>query len=131
MKPVPPLERMKTIISDDGRVVRFFLVFKGGQQSAFALHFSKIGLFLRAVRSTLGTMSARHREAATVEMVDGLTEALTVKAVATGRNEAGQKLLWIETCDSGAFSFRLTDEARVLLADAVHEDVAKYKEQAA
>lgn len=128
MKFVPPLDRMRTIVSEDGRVVRFFLMFKGGQHSAFAIHFNKVGLFLRAINNTMGTMSARlsrDPEAASVEIIDGLAEALVVTAVAAGRNEAGEKLLWIETNDSGAFSFRLTDEARVMLADAVQEDVGE------
>jgi hypothetical protein len=41
----PPLLKMRSIVSDDGRWARFFLLFKTGRNAAFSLPFSDIGLF--------------------------------------------------------------------------------------
>jgi hypothetical protein len=122
MKVVPPLLKMRAQISDDGRVARFFLLFNGGLNSAFAVPFHKAGLFLRAVRNTVATMATRlaANEADTAaEISEGLAEALSIKAVASGRNDAGERLLWIETVESGAFAFRLSHEAVEMLMETV------------
>ena len=110
MKPVPGLEKMRTVVSDDGRVARFYLMFKGGQHSAFALSFSKIGLLLTAVRSTIATMSARlsdkrHEAAADAEISEGLAEALAVKSIVPGRNEVGENFLISKPSTAEHFHF--------------------------
>src|SRR5947199_3674734 len=46
----PPLLKMRSIVSEDGRWARFFLLFTTGQNAAFSLPFSKIGLFLKTVK---------------------------------------------------------------------------------
>jgi hypothetical protein len=57
------------------------------------------------------------------QIADGLAEAVTVKAVASGRDaETGDRLLWVETSDSGVFTFRLDQAATELLADAIHDE---------
>ena len=62
---------------------------------------------------------AAHDAQAAAEISEGLAEALSVKAVASGRNEAGERLLLIETVESGAFAFRLTHDAAEMLIDIV------------
>ena len=126
MKIIPHLWQMRAAISSDGRLARFFLTFKGGQHSAFALPFHKIGSFLRAVRNVAAAMSERlaaQQPSATAEVAEGLGNALTVKTVASGRDaETGEKLLWIETEESGPFAFRLNSETANLLAEVVRSD---------
>lgn len=122
MKVVPPLVKMRAQVSDDGRVARFFLLFNGGLNSAFTVPFHKAGLFLRAIRNTVATMANRlavNEADAAAEISEGLAEALSIKAVASGRNETGDRLLWIETVESGAFAFRLSEDAVEMLIDVV------------
>src|SRR6476620_7727399 len=99
MKPVPLLWQMRAAVSRDGRIAKFFLTFKGGQHSAFAVPFHKAGLFLNAIKSTIAMMSDRmaaQEPDATSEITEGLGHALTVKTIASGRAaETGEKLLWI------------------------------------
>jgi hypothetical protein len=53
-----------------------------------------------------------------------LSQALSVKNIVSGRDgETGEKLLWIETVESGPFAFRLTPDAAGMLADVVRPDV--------
>ena len=122
----PPLLKMRSIVSEDGRWARFFLLFKTGQNAAFSLPFSDIGLFLKAVRSVISTMTDRIAARggfSSAQIADGLAEAVTVKAVASGRDaETGDRLLWVETSDSGVFTFRLDQAATELLADAIRDD---------
>jgi hypothetical protein len=50
-------------------------------------------------------------------------QAVTVKSVASGRDaETGDRLLWVETNDSGVFAFRLNREATEMMADALRDD---------
>ena len=57
------------------------------------------------------------------EIAEGLAEAVTVKSVASGRDaETGDRLLWVETNDSGVFAFRLNREATEMMADALRDD---------
>jgi hypothetical protein len=122
----PPLLKMRSNVSDDGRWARFFLLFTTGQNTAFSLPFNKIGLFLKAVKAVIRTMADRiaargafSRE----EISEGLAEAVTVKSVASGRDaETGDKLLWLETVDSGVFAFRLDGETREMVTDALRDD---------
>src|SRR5215203_4588539 len=44
MKVVPLVWQMRAAVSGDGRIAKFFLTFKGGQHSAFAVPFHKTGL---------------------------------------------------------------------------------------
>ena len=134
MKLVPSLEKMRSVISDDGRVARFFLLFNGGQNSAFALHYSKMALLLGAIKNTIRTMSARlrsHNESAAAEMSEILAAPQTVETVVTGRDESGEAILLIETSDSGSLSLRLTSEARGMLQDALQSDRRDSEEHAA
>ena len=55
----PPLIKMRSVVSDDGRSVRFFLLFQTGQNSAFSLPFNKIGLFYNAIKNVVGQMGQR------------------------------------------------------------------------
>ena len=104
--PTPPLLKMRTIISEDGRWARFFLLFTSGQNTAFAIPFSKIGLFLNAVKNVIRSMADRiaaRGAFSTEEVAEGLSEPVPVKGVQSGRDdETGEKLLWVETTDSGA-----------------------------
>lgn len=120
MKQVPLLWQMRAAVSKDGRVAKFFLTFKGGQNTAFAIPFHKMGLFMRAVSSTLGAMADRLDASKTAEIAEGLAQLkpLSIKTVAYGRDaESGERLLWIETTESGPFAFRLTRDAAIALAD--------------
>jgi hypothetical protein len=90
----PPLLKMRSVVSEDGRWARFFLLFKTGQ-NAFS----------------------------NAEIAEGLVEAVTVKAVASGRDaETGDRLLWVETTDSGVFTFRLDHGATEMFTDALRDD---------
>jgi hypothetical protein len=104
----------------------FFLLFTTGQNTAFSIPFSKIGLFLKAVKTVIRTMADRiaaRGAFSTEEIAAGLAEPITVKAIESGRDaDTGDKLLWIETTDSGVFAFRLSGPAKEALADALHED---------
>ncbi len=79
--------------------------------TAYTLPFNTIGLYLKAVKNVVRTMSDRiaaRGAFSNAEIADGLVEAVTVKAVASGRDaETGDRLLWVETTDSGVFTFRL------------------------
>ena len=55
----PPLLKMRSVVSEDGRWARFFLLFKTGQNAAFSLPFNTIGLYLKAVKNVIRTMSDR------------------------------------------------------------------------
>ena len=45
------------------------------------------------------------------------------KAVASGRDaETGDRLLWVETTDSGVFTFRLDHGATEMFTDALRDD---------
>jgi hypothetical protein len=122
----PPLLKMRTIVSEDGRWARFFLLFTTGQNTAFSIPFNKIGLLLKAVKTVIKTMADRiaaRGAFSTEEVAEGLAEPITVKAIESGRDaDTGDKLLWIETTDSGVFAFRLSGPAKEALADALHED---------
>jgi len=121
----PPLLKMRSIVSEDGRWARFFLLFTSGQNAAFSLPFNKIGLFLRAVKSVIATMV--HRIAASgaisAELAEGLAEPLSVTGIESGRDvDTGEKLLWVETADSGVFAFRLSGQVTETLKDALREN---------
>ena len=122
----PPLIKMRSVVSDDGRSVRFFLLFQTGQNSAFSLPFNKIGLFYNAIKNVVGQMGQRvavRGGSDAAEISEGLADAVTVKAVASGRDaDTGDKLLWIETSDGGPFAFRLNAEATEMRAEALRED---------
>jgi hypothetical protein len=121
----PPLLRMRSVVSEDGRWARFFLLFTTGQNAAFSLPFNKIGLFLHALRGVIRQMADRiaRRPFTGEEVAEGLAEAVTVKAVSSGRDAATRdKLLLLETVDSGVFAFRLNKEATEMLADALGGD---------
>ena len=126
MKNTPPLLKMRSIVSEDGRLARFFLLLRSGQNAAFSLPFNKIGLFLRAVKSVIATMA--HRIAASgalssAELAEGLAEPLSVTGIESGRDvDTGEKLLWVETADSGVFAFRLSGQVTETLKDALRED---------
>jgi hypothetical protein len=99
------------------------LLFQSGQNSAFSLPFSKIGLFYNAIRNVVGTMGQRVAASGGSDPAEGLADAVTVKAVASGRDaDSGDKLLWIETADGGPFAFRLNPETIEMLADVLREE---------
>jgi hypothetical protein len=122
----PPLLKMRTLVSEDGRWARFFLLFTTGQNTAFSIPFNKIGLLLKAVKTVIKMMADRiaaRGAFSTEEVAEGLAEPITIKAIESGRDaDTGDKLLWIETTDSGVFAFRLSGPAKEALADALHED---------
>ena len=105
-------------------------MYKGGQHTAFALQFHKVGLFINALKAVVGQMRERlfaQQANGAAEMAEGLAAAGEVCAVGSGRDaESGEALLWLETIDSGSFSFRLNDRAISELAEAVrqHETAA-------
>ena len=76
MKVVPLLWQMRAAVSNDGRIAKFFLTFKGGQHSAFAVPFHKAGLFLKAIRGTLAMMSDRMATAPKPDGIAEITEGL-------------------------------------------------------
>jgi hypothetical protein len=122
----PPLLKMRSVVSDDGRWARFFLLFKTGQNAAFSLPFNTIGLYLKAVKNVIRTMADRiaaRGAFSSAEIADGLAEAVTVKSVASGRDaDTGDRLLWVETTDSGVFAFRLNEQAVEMFTDALRGD---------
>jgi hypothetical protein len=121
----PPLLKMRSLVSEDGRWARFFLLFTTGQNTAFSIPFSKIGLLLKALKTVIRTMAERiaaRGAFSTEEVAEGLAEPITVKGIESGRDaDTGDKLLWIETTDSGVFAFRLSGTVKEDLADALHE----------
>ena len=123
MKPVPPLHKMRSVVSHDGRIAQFFLLFKGGQNAGFSIPFHKIGLFLTAVKSVAKIARerlSRASGASEAETTAGLSDPARVSAIAIGNNaETGEILLWIETVDNGPFSFELSSEAVSTLSDAL------------
>jgi hypothetical protein len=124
--PTPPLLKMRTIVSEDGRWARFFLLFTTGQNTAFAIPFSKVGLLLNAVKNVIRSMADRiatRGAFSTEEVAEGLSEPIPVKRVQSGRDEAtGEKLLWIETTDSGVFPLRLNGEVTETLREALQDE---------
>ena len=82
-----------------------FLLFTTGQNAAFSLPFSKIGLFLKTIKSVIRTMADRiaaRGAFSSAEVAEGLSEPVTVKGIESGRDaDTGEKLLWVETTDSG------------------------------
>jgi hypothetical protein len=122
----PPLLKMRTLVSEDGRWARFFLLFKTGQNTAFSIPFSKIGLLLKALKTVIKTMADRiaaRGPFSTEEVAEGLAEPITVNGIESGRDaDTGDKLLWVETTDSGVFAFRLSEPVKEALADALHEN---------
>src|SRR3954449_10482047 len=76
MKVVPLLWQMRAAVSSDGRIAKFFLTFKGGQHSAFAMPFHKAGLFIKAIRSTIAMMSDRMAAAPKPDAIAEITEGL-------------------------------------------------------
>lgn len=122
----PPLLKMRSLVSEDGRWARFFLVFKSGQHAAFSLPFNTIGLYLKAVKNVIRTMADRiaaRGAFSSAEIAEGLAEAVSVKSVASGRDaNTGDRLLWVETTDSGVFAFRLNEQAIEMFMDAVRSD---------
>jgi hypothetical protein len=122
----PPLLKMRSIVSEDGRWARFFLLFTSGQNAAFSVPFNKIGLFLKAVKSVISTMVDRiaaRGALSSAELVEGLAEPLSVTGIESGRDaDTGEKLLWVETADSGVFAFRLSGQMTETLKDALREE---------
>lgn len=114
MKTVPLLDKMRTVVSDDGRIAKFFLMFKGGQHAAFYLQFSKIGLLINAIRNVARVMHIRIERADEVhaaEAAQGMSDAATVVAIGAGRDaESGNRVICLETADNGSFSFNLSPE---------------------
>jgi hypothetical protein len=75
----PPLLKMRTLVSDDGRWARFFLLFKTGQNTAFSIPFNKIGLLLKVVKTVIKTMADRiaaRGAFGTEEVAEGLSEPI-------------------------------------------------------
>jgi hypothetical protein len=111
----PHLLKMRTLVSEDGRWARFFLLFTIGQNTAFSIPFSKIGLLLKMVKTVIRTMAARGAFSSE-EVAEGLAEPITVKGIESGRDaDTGDKLPWIETTDSGVFAFRLSGPVKEAL----------------
>ena len=76
----PPLLKMRSVVSEDGRWAKFFLLFKTGQNAAFSLPFKDIGLYLKAVKNVIKTMVDRiaaRGAFSSAEIADGLAEAVT------------------------------------------------------
>jgi hypothetical protein len=120
----PPLLKMRTIVSDDGRWARFFMLFTSG--TAFSIPFSKIGLFLNVIKNVIRLMADRisaRGAFTTEEIAEGLSEPISVKGIESGRDEqTGEKLLLVETDDSGMFPFRLSGEVKQTLRDALDDE---------
>jgi hypothetical protein len=117
----PPLLKMRSIVSEDGRWARFFLLFTTGQNAAFSLPFNKIGLYLKTIKTVVRTMADRIAAGgafSTAEIAEGLAEPLSVTGIESGQDaDTGDKLLWIETADSGVFAFRLNGQITDTLRD--------------
>jgi enoyl-[acyl-carrier-protein] reductase (NADH) len=126
MKVVPPLVRLRSQISSDGRVAKFFLMFQGGQHSAFALPYNKMGLFAASIEGVIRVMSRRlaaHEQTSAAEICAGLTAALDVKAISVGEDrDTREKLLWIESSESGPFAFRMNQQAAQMLLEALADE---------
>jgi hypothetical protein len=66
----------------------FFLLFTTGQNTAFSIPFSKIGLFLKAVKTVIRTMADRiaaRGAFSTEEVAEGLAEPITVTGSCVAR----------------------------------------------
>jgi hypothetical protein len=108
----------------DGLV--FSCCLRPGQNTAFSIPFNKIGLLLKVVKTVIKTMADRiaaRGAFGTEEVAEGLSEPITIKGIESGRDaDTDDKLLWIETTDSGVFAFRLSGPVKEALADALHDD---------
>ena len=131
MKPIPPLHRMRSLVSNEGHVAQFFLMFKGGQNAGFSIPYHKIGLLVASIRNVAKMMRerlSRAPDASAAETMAGLSDPAVVTAIAVGNNaETGDALLSIETADSGPFSFQLSLEAVKTLNDALQEHESRSK----
>lgn len=113
MKPISALHRMRTSVSDDSRIAKFFLLLKGGQNFVFSVPFAKLGLLMNAIKDLTRQMSARLLQsdaANNLEVANGLSDSMYIVSITSGRDEeTGDKLIWIETETDGCFAFHLTD----------------------
>ena len=117
----PPLLKMRSVVSEDGRWARFFLLFKTGQNAAFSLPFNTIGLYLKAVKNVIRTMSDRiaaRGAFSNAEIADALVGSRPSRAAGMPR----LALLWVETTDSVVFTFRLDHGATEMFTDALRDD---------
>jgi hypothetical protein len=112
MKPIPALQRLRTMSSDDSRIAKFYLLFKNGQNAAFSIPFNKLSLFIKAVKDVTRQMASRLFESdlnSQLEIMDGLADPVSITGITSGRDEVtGDKLLWVETETDGHFAFHLT-----------------------
>ena len=121
----PALARVRSFPSYDGRFTQFTILNKLGQTLEFTISYREIGLLIGSVQKTARTMRERlfaHEQVGAAEMIEGLAQAPALSAVAVGHDEkTGDVLLWLETAESGAFSLRLSDQAREELEAALQQ----------
>jgi hypothetical protein len=112
MKPIFGLLRLRTAASDDSRIARFYLLLKGGQNFAFTVPFSKLGLLIKSLKEITFQMASKLMKSNVneqLEIMEGLADPMTIASITSGRDEAtGDKLLWLETVSDGSFAFHLT-----------------------
>lgn len=61
-------------------------------------------------------------QANAAETIVGLSDSAVVNAVAVGNDaQSGDALLWIETAESGPFSFQLSPQALDMFCDALRD----------
>jgi hypothetical protein len=125
VRQVQPLQKMRSVISTDGRLAQFFLLFRGGQHTAFSVPHHKMGLFIQAVKGVVKTMQgrlAKFPEANAAETMAGLADPAPVCGVVSGTDATtGDTLLQLETTDSGTFSFQLDQSAKETLAATLQD----------
>jgi hypothetical protein len=121
----PALARVRSFPSYDGRFTQFSILNKLGQSVEFTISYREIGLLIRSMQKTARTMGERlfaNERMAAAEIAAGLAEAPVLSAVAISQDEAtGEVLLWLESAESGAFSFRLSDQAREEIEAALQQ----------
>jgi len=121
----PALARVRSFPSYDGRFAQFSILNKVGQSIEFTISYREIGVLIRSIQKTARTMGERlfaNERLAAAEIAEGLAQAPALTDVAIAQDQpTGDLLLWLESAESGAISFRLSDQAREELEAALQQ----------
>ena len=119
----PALARVRSFPSYDGRFAQFSILNKVGQSIEFTISYREIGVLIRSIQKTARTMGERlfaNERLAAAELTEGLAQAPAVTAVDQDE-PTGDLLLWLESAESGAIAFRVSDQAREELEAALQQ----------
>lgn len=108
------LARIRSVFAKDGQFAQVLLLNKAGQNFAFTIPFAELGTLIGALQKLardMGQRLARAAQASEAQIAEGMSGAAAVIGLAVGSDrETGEGLVWFETAEGGALSFRLSDE---------------------